>query len=129
MKPGWVVEAIRGKPVAETLAVVARVYAKSGLVPMRQIRTVAGRLDGPVGSTTSADFLDGQDRPLHLDLTLRAPGGTPARFGNLPTFYVRFVLLAASRIVGHARLERVLRPVGRRRCLLARSRSIVTPRG
>ncbi len=112
VKPGWVVDGVRGTPAARTLAAVARIYAKSGLVPMRQIRAVAGRLDGPVGSTVSVDFLDGQDRPLHLDLTLNEPRGTPAHFGNLPTFYVHFVSKRVDETVGYVALNAFFDPSG-----------------
>jgi carboxyl-terminal processing protease len=97
VKAGWVVESIRGKPVVATLAAAEKAYAGSGLVPARKVLTLLYRLRGPTGRTVSVDFLDGQDRPLHLDLTLHEPKGTPSQFGNLPPFYTHFV---AKRIEG-----------------------------
>ncbi len=91
VKPAWIVEKIRGKPVGDLLAAAAKAYAKAGLVPVRQILTLIRRLEGPPGSTVGVDFLNNQDQPIHLELTLGQPKGSPAHFGNLPTFYVHFV--------------------------------------
>ena len=97
VKPGWAVEAIRGKPVAETLAAAEKAYAKSGMVTTRKALALIHRLRGPAGGTVSVDFLDGRDKPVHLDMTLHEPKGTPSQFGNLPPFYTHFV---AKRIEG-----------------------------
>ncbi len=97
MKTGWIVEKVRGKPVDETLAAVKKAYEHSGLVAARQIRTVVAKLEGAPGSKVDVDFLDRRDQPVHLDLALDKPKGTPARFGNLPTFYVH---LASRRVDG-----------------------------
>ncbi|HEY2156178.1 MAG TPA: S41 family peptidase [Isosphaeraceae bacterium] len=91
VKPAWIVEKIRGKPVDELLAAAAKAYAKAGLVPVRQILTLIRRLEGPPGSTVGVDFLDSRDQPVHLDLKLDKPKGTAAHFGNLPTYYVHFL--------------------------------------
>ncbi len=97
VKPAWIVEKIRGKPVDELLAAAAKAYAKAGLVQARQILTLIHRLEGPPGSRVGVDFLDNHDQPVHLDLTLDKPKGTPAHFGNLPTFYVH---LASKQVAG-----------------------------
>lgn len=112
VKPGWVVAKVRGKPVEETLAEVARAYAKSGLVPARQVLTVLGRLRDDPGSTVAVDFLDGMDRPVHLDLAIDEPRGTRSTFGNLPPFYVDFRSKRVEGTVGYVALNGFFDPPG-----------------
>jgi carboxyl-terminal processing protease len=97
VKTGWVIEKIGGKPVSQILKATETAYAKSGMVAARKVLAVLSRLHGPIGSKISVDFLDEKDKPIHLDIKAQQPKGVPATFGNLPTYYVRFV---AKRIDG-----------------------------
>ena len=60
---------------------------------------------GAVGSKISIEFLGVKDKPVHLELTAGDPAGTPATFGNLPTFYVRFVTKRVDRTVAYVSLN------------------------
>lgn len=105
VRPGWVVEAIRGRPVAATLAAAEKAYAGSGLLPARKVLTLIHRLRGPAGAKLPLDLLDAQDKPVHLDLTLDEPRGTPAQFGNLPVYYVQFDARRIEGTIGYIALN------------------------
>lgn len=53
-------------------------------------RRVLGRLYGPDGSALSMTFLDEQDERQTIDLERRLRDVLVSKFGNLPTFYLRF---------------------------------------
>jgi len=105
VKPGWVVQAIRGRPIPDVLAAVEKAYAKSGMLQARKSLAVAVRLRGAVGGTVPVEFIDGKDRVVHIDVPLMAPRGVPARFGNLPTFYVRFDSRRVEGTIGYVSLS------------------------
>lgn len=111
VKPGWVIDKIRDKPVVDVLAAVEKAYAKSGTLAASKTRTVESRLRGPVGSEVSVDLLDGGDKPVHLNLKLGSPKGTPARFGNLPTFYVHCETKRVDKTIGYIALNAFFDPV------------------
>jgi carboxyl-terminal processing protease len=92
VKPGWIIEKVDGKPVAEILRKAEAAFAKTKrLLPAYKIRAVEARLHARVGSVIAVDFLDGADKPIHLDLKAREPEGVRVTFGHLPALHVRFV--------------------------------------
>jgi carboxyl-terminal processing protease len=112
VKPGWIVEKIDGKPVAEILKAVGVAYARTGrLVPAHKIWAVDSRLHARVGAVIGVDFLDGKDKTVHRDLTAREPSGVPATFGHLPTIYVRFATRRIERTVAYVSLNVFFDPV------------------
>ncbi len=105
VKTGWVIDKIDGKPVSQVLKTAEAAYAKTGLVSAYKTEAVVSKLHGRVGSKIAVDFLDDKDKPVHFDLTAGEPAGVPASFGNLPTFYVRFVAKRVDRTVGYVSLS------------------------
>ena len=105
VKPGWLIDKIDGKPVSEILKAAETAYSRSGMVAAHKTIAVDRRLHGDVGSAIAIDFLDARDKPVHLELTAKEPGGVPATFGNLPTFYVQFASRRIDRSVGYVSLN------------------------
>jgi carboxyl-terminal processing protease len=84
--PGWVVEAVDGREVAELLAAVGELETDRRLAEARLARGLETRLAGSVGDTVPAR-LRGPGDPVHLRLVPGPVPGTPVRFGNLPTMF------------------------------------------
>ncbi len=105
VKPGWLIDKIDGKPVSNILKAAEAAYSGSGMVAAHKTIAVERRLHGDVGSAIAIDFLDGKDKPVHLELTAKEPGGVPATFGNLPTFYVQFTSRRIEGSVGYVSLN------------------------
>ena len=86
VKPGWSVEAVRGRTAEEVRAWLGRLPATTD---PRTVRTygqavLARGLSGAAGEAVEARFRDGADRPVTATLTLKPAPGQPTRFGNLP---------------------------------------------
>jgi carboxyl-terminal processing protease len=105
VKPGWIIEKIDGKPVAETLKAAGAAYARSGMLAAWKTIAIVRRLRGRVGSTIRVGFLDAKDQAVDLDLNASEPPGVPATFGNLPTFYVEFTAKRVEGSVGYVSLS------------------------
>ncbi|QDV35013.1 S41 family peptidase [Tautonia plasticadhaerens] len=90
IKPGWVVEAVEGKPVGPVLEKVVEAFEDSTQYDLYASRAVERRLGGPVGSERTATFRDGDGNSVEKTITLAKPRGTTARFGNLPPMQVYF---------------------------------------
>jgi carboxyl-terminal processing protease len=111
VKPGWVVEKIRGKSVGELLAKLEKAHAASDMLLARKARGVMARLDGPIGGTVDVIFLDAKDKEVSLSLPLTEPEGTPASFGNLGTFYVQLVSKRVEGTIAYVALNIFFDPV------------------
>ncbi len=98
VRAGWIVEAVGERQTARWLEALAQMSGEPEQITAKVeiVARVAALLRGDPGSTVPVRFLDGQDRPVTLDLARRHTPGEPVRFGNLPTF------LAA---LEHERLE------------------------
>ena len=105
VKTGWVVDRIDGKLVSEVLKTAEAAYANTGLVSAYKTATILSRLGGPIGSKLAVDFLDANDKTVHVVLTTEAPAGVPATFGNIPTIYVRFTANRIDQTVGYVSLN------------------------
>jgi carboxyl-terminal processing protease len=83
VRPGWVVEEVRGCPMAARLA-----RLPASLEPRRRAAMAAGMtggtMGGSAGDTVSVTFRDGADARRPLQLTLGAARGSVVKFGNLP---------------------------------------------
>ncbi|MCE2900653.1 MAG: S41 family peptidase [Gemmatimonas sp.] len=83
VRTGWVVETVRGCPMAARLA-----RLPAGLEPRRvglmAYQIVTGALAGSEGDTMTVGFRDGRDRPRPRRLTHGAAPGSVAKVGNLP---------------------------------------------
>jgi carboxyl-terminal processing protease len=90
VKPGWVIDSVRGRTSAELLKLV------SGLPSAHDPRglqltawgAMGGVLSGRAGDTLAVRFLDGADRPVQTALVLRPTGGATTKLGNLPEITV-----------------------------------------
>jgi carboxyl-terminal processing protease len=111
IKMGWIVEKIRDKPVEAIMAKVEKAYAKSGMLAARKSLAVLGRLRGDVGETVAVDFLDGQDKPVHVEVPLVEPRGIPAQFSNLGVYHVIFTSKRIDGTVGYVALNVFFDPV------------------
>jgi len=89
VRPGWVIEAVNGRSVADLLE---RLRARNARWPVGFLVWSAahGRLGGTVGTACSLTVRDGADRARELVLTRRQDPSEPVKFGSLPTFFARF---------------------------------------
>jgi carboxyl-terminal processing protease len=84
VKPGWEIQRIESKDLAPALAKVREAIGASMLGELLETRAVLARLEGPIGKTVGADFLDGNDRKVSLKLARAGRRGTQTVLGNLP---------------------------------------------
>ncbi len=87
VKMGWAVTSVNGKDLAP---VIEKLKADPNMHELTLERAVAARLSGPVGGRIHAEFLDGKDQKVPLDLALEEPRGSVSKFGNLPAQHVWF---------------------------------------
>lgn len=85
VRPGWLLEAVRGCPIATRLARIPR-----DMDPRRAAFTAFSlanqALAGPVGDSVQATFRDGDGKAHTVAIVRSSEPGTPAKFGNLPPF-------------------------------------------
>ena len=87
VKTGWIVEKIAGKPVSQILQAAEAAYAaKSGMLAARKTLAVEAHLHGPIGSAIALDFIDQNDKPIHLAITASGPGVFRRRSATFPLF-------------------------------------------
>ncbi|MCS7034000.1 MAG: S41 family peptidase [Phycisphaerae bacterium] len=89
VRPGWLLQRVGKTPVDRVLRDVRKAYGSSNLLRAYEILTMNSLLEGDIGKTLDARFLDGKNRSVRAAITLEKPAGTPAKFMNLPTFYVQ----------------------------------------
>lgn len=88
VRPGWVVETVNGRAVAELDARLAALGVERGFRPATFLPLVLeNRLAGPAGSSVPVTFRTGDGDTLTLALARRPRAGRPVRFGNLPPQY------------------------------------------
>ena len=88
VRPGWALESVNGREVAPILVKLRKAHGDSrdrGLMINVALRSLAR---GPEGSKSKYKFLDADDHPVEIELTLQPPSGKPVEFGNLPTMYL-----------------------------------------
>jgi carboxyl-terminal processing protease len=90
VRPGWVVVVAGHDSVA---ALLRRARERPGRYRIETALWSAGhaRLSPPLDSAVEVAFLDGADRPSRLRLVSQAERSEPIKYGNLPTFFVRFL--------------------------------------
>jgi carboxyl-terminal processing protease len=100
VRPGWALDAVGTRTAREMLALVDRVPAAHE-ARGRQLyawMTASAALRGEPGSRITVRFLDGGDRPVTRELTLRErPDVRMVKFGNLPPLAVAW---ASRRLAG-----------------------------
>lgn len=87
VRPGWEIERVNSREMSAVLATIREQYGASTLLDLRLTRAVLSRLQGGIGSRVQVDFLDGNDRAIHLDLERAQPRGRIASLGNYPGDY------------------------------------------
>lgn len=93
VKLGWCVEKIGDFDVAKTLARMRTAEEELGerKLAFALWASVQAQVLGPVGERRSVAFLDGEDRPITLELERKQRDVTAHDFGpTLPTFYLQF---------------------------------------
>ena len=88
VKPGWIVRAIGGVPIAGALAEVTQ-GASERVAQLEAWRITLSRLRGPAGSVAEVTFVDGAGGAVTKMLRRQSEPGEPVTVGNLPTMYVR----------------------------------------
>jgi len=87
VKPGWIVTAAGGKPLAP---LIEKLQHDSTIHELQLTRALLATLSGTAGDDIKAAFLDGADKEVALDIGLAEQRGNPASFGNLPKMHVWF---------------------------------------
>lgn len=89
VRPGWVVVAAGRDTVAAVLR-GARERPGRYRIETALWSAARARLAPTLDSAVEVAFLDGADRPVRLRLVSEAERSEPVKYGNLPTFFVRF---------------------------------------
>jgi carboxyl-terminal processing protease len=89
VRPGWIIESLGGKDVAEGLQELAAIYEGHHLRDLTLASITQFSLTGDTGDEISAVFLDGNDDPVELDLVYEPVRGERFEYANLPAMYVR----------------------------------------
>ena len=87
VRPGWLVESIRGRPVGDLLDTLAEEFEGQRLRTV-SASVLSGRLLGEIGDTIAVGFVDGEGRSREMQLPLVARRGEPFTLGNMPAMRV-----------------------------------------
>ena len=92
VRPGWQVTAVGDKPVAEIVDALAEAVTAQGRGKLETYASFAvqKRLDGPVGTSKSVAFVDGEGQARTLNVELEKPDGNVTQLGALPPMRVNF---------------------------------------
>jgi carboxyl-terminal processing protease len=101
VKAGWIVESAGKFDVSDALDRVNEAYSVSNLLGAYRMMAVQEMLSGDAGETKTATFRDGDNRKVKKEIVLAPPQGKPAKFGNLPTFYLRTTTKEAAPKIGY----------------------------
>ncbi len=112
VRPGWVIVKVGGELLEPAITKVDKAYKTSTQREFRLALAASSHLRGKVGDQVTVELLDADDRPVKANLKLAAPRGVPARFGNLPTFYVDFEARPIDQTILYAKLNAFFDPVG-----------------
>lgn len=85
---GWQVRKVSGQEIGKALAAVRQERKSSHMLEYYLQAVVGAKLRGKFGDKLPVVFVDGQGMERELAIPLAEPAGIPARFGNLPTFFV-----------------------------------------
>jgi carboxyl-terminal processing protease len=87
IKPGWIVIAAGGKPLAP---VIEKLQHDPTIHELQITRALLAALSGTAGDKIKATFLNGAGKEVTFDVGLGEARGNPASFGNLPKMHVWF---------------------------------------
>jgi carboxyl-terminal processing protease len=88
VRPGWILQSLGGKDVAEGLEELADVYEGHYLKDLTLASITQFSLTGDAGEDIEAVFLDGKDEQVEIDLIHEPKRGSRFEYGNLPPLYV-----------------------------------------
>lgn len=108
--PGWTISRIDDIDVEPRLERLTREFEDSLYLDAVLAASVLGRLSGPVGSGVEVEFLDGERRPVKLDLKLAAAEGRKVSVGFLPPFHVWIRTAKIEGNIGYVRFNMFLDP-------------------
>lgn len=109
IRPGWRIVKAGGADLRELVTKATAALDDSTVQELTITRAVAAKLDGAPGTKTPVDFLDGNDRKVHVDLELKQPRGGGVSLGYLPTRHVWFESKKIGR-TGYVRFNMFLDP-------------------
>ena len=87
IKPGWEIVKIDGKPIDKGVRLIEKDEAGSTLLALSLMASVAGRLQGDVGTQAKVEFRDGADKRVERTLERTESRGTVAHLGTLPPLH------------------------------------------
>jgi len=111
VRPGWIIERIRDKDIAESLAVLEEEFKDKTLKDMVLAKSVLGRLEGAVGEPVGVTFRDGEDRQRVCSIERVRKRGWETQLGHMPAMYVRFDARRLDGNIGYVSLSNFLNPV------------------
>lgn len=120
VKQGYTLAAVDGKPLAPVLTAIARRRLRPAQERLQALLAVLHRTSGPVGSKVRLDLIDGDDRPVSVQVEREPARGDPVTFGQLPTIYTQFEARRLPGGIGYVRFNVFLMP------LLDRIRQAIT---
>jgi carboxyl-terminal processing protease len=85
---GWEIVRINGREMAPILKRIHDQFAASTLLDLRLAGAALARLQGSLGGSAVLDVIDGNGRPLAIDVERAMPRGKLVSFGNLPPQYL-----------------------------------------
>jgi carboxyl-terminal processing protease len=102
VKPGWVVRAVDGKELGPEIAAVVAKHSGSTALDSKLAWLVMAPMSGRLDEKVSVEFLDGGDRPVHVEIPFARRLGHKHRSGNLPPRYIRLESRVLDGNVGYA---------------------------
>jgi len=87
VKPGWEIESVDGKLLADGLRTIDADFRDSTLRDLILERAVRAQLDGDLGTRVQVTFRDGRDGATTLDIERARPRGELVSLGNLPPMF------------------------------------------
>ncbi len=94
VRPGWIVQAIGGKPMGALLDEIPTGTAER-LAQLEAWRVALSKLRGPADSSVDITFADENGRSVTKSVRRQSDHGEPVTVGSLPTMYVRVTSSAA----------------------------------
>jgi carboxyl-terminal processing protease len=110
-KPGWEITRIGEDDVAAGIKTLLEKLDDNSWKPSIISGAAQERQRGQIGSTVTQEFLDGEDKPVKLELTLVEAKGNKSMFSNLPPLYVWIDTRTLPGNIGYITFNQFLDPV------------------
>jgi carboxyl-terminal processing protease len=112
VRPGYEVLGVRKFDAQDILDRVRAAQPRENLRAVFEAMAFENALEGDVGEVVPATFRDEKGGTVRKQITLRAPTGKPAKFGNLPTMYVTTDVREVAPNVGYVAVSVFMDPAG-----------------